>query len=221
MVLSIMALSIRYEVKIMAIKNVLLDDKIIKSARKEFLEHGYRNASLHKIAANAGITTGALYTRYNGKDDLFRSLVKNLLNQIDESSQTIAHQYQEVQLGKSAEEIIGVIRSEMNAYNALMVENYEECFLFYCRSEGSSVEKQLKEMLYSKTEQTIAYLSTIAKPGVDLTGIKLVMELQFYLFRQMLEYNYQNHLSSSSMELVDIFEQAGWRAIFENILKVE
>jgi AcrR family transcriptional regulator len=45
--------------------------KILEKARDQFLEHGYRGASLRNIAAQAGMTTGALYHHFRGKDELF------------------------------------------------------------------------------------------------------------------------------------------------------
>ena len=49
--------------------------KIIESAKKEFLEKGFMNASLRTIAANAGVTTGAMYRHFKDKDALFCALV--------------------------------------------------------------------------------------------------------------------------------------------------
>ncbi|MDR1082358.1 MAG: TetR/AcrR family transcriptional regulator, partial [Coriobacteriales bacterium] len=49
---------------------------IIASAKKEFLENGFANASLRKIAKGAGVTTGALYQHYADKETLFKSLVE-------------------------------------------------------------------------------------------------------------------------------------------------
>ena len=43
----------------MAVKDHSLDDKIIRAAEAEFLEHGFVAASMHKIAERAGVTTGA------------------------------------------------------------------------------------------------------------------------------------------------------------------
>ena len=51
----------------MAIRNFELDKKIINAANKEFLKEGFKKASLRRIAQTAGITTGALYTRYKNK----------------------------------------------------------------------------------------------------------------------------------------------------------
>ena len=48
----------------MANKDHSLDDGIIQAAYAEFLAYGFQKASLHKIAEKAGVTTGAIYTRY-------------------------------------------------------------------------------------------------------------------------------------------------------------
>ncbi|MFO7460142.1 MAG: TetR/AcrR family transcriptional regulator [Desulfatiglandales bacterium] len=45
--------------------------KLLEKARDHFLTHGYRGASLRNIARDAGLTTGALYHHFRGKDELF------------------------------------------------------------------------------------------------------------------------------------------------------
>ena len=61
----------------MALKDHSLDEKITKAAFDEFMEFGFQKASIRKIADRAGVTPGAVYTRYDSKDDLFCSLVSN------------------------------------------------------------------------------------------------------------------------------------------------
>jgi len=56
----------------LANKDHSLDDKIIRAAYSEFLAYGFCKASLHKISEKAGVTTGAIYTRYKNKDALLR-----------------------------------------------------------------------------------------------------------------------------------------------------
>jgi len=55
--------------------DVSIDPRIIDSAKKEFLMYGYEKASLKAICENAQITTGALYKRYKGKEELFCAVV--------------------------------------------------------------------------------------------------------------------------------------------------
>ncbi|MFQ9798913.1 MAG: TetR/AcrR family transcriptional regulator [Clostridia bacterium] len=57
--------------------------KILDCAKAEFLERGFVNASLRRICANAGVTTGALYKRYSGKEALFQALVQDVVDDID------------------------------------------------------------------------------------------------------------------------------------------
>ena len=44
---------------------------ILKSAMEVFLEVGYQEASMRKIAARAGITAGAIYKHFSGKEEMF------------------------------------------------------------------------------------------------------------------------------------------------------
>lgn len=53
-----------------------LDPLIFESAKKEFLTNGFEKASLKKICEGAGVTTGALYKRYRGKEELFAAVVE-------------------------------------------------------------------------------------------------------------------------------------------------
>ena len=49
--------------------------KLLASAKSEFLEKGYAKASLRKICANAGMTTGALYFFFKDKEDYYRTCI--------------------------------------------------------------------------------------------------------------------------------------------------
>lgn len=55
-------------------------EKLLQSARAEFLAKGYQGASLRSICKASGVTTGALYFFFKDKDDLFTSLVAPQLN---------------------------------------------------------------------------------------------------------------------------------------------
>lgn len=50
-------------------------ERIHAAAKAEFLEKGYRSASLRNIVKTAEVTTGALYGYYNSKEALFAALV--------------------------------------------------------------------------------------------------------------------------------------------------
>ena len=48
---------------------------ILASARRHFMEHGFKSASLNRIVADAGFTKGAFYGYYASKEERFDALV--------------------------------------------------------------------------------------------------------------------------------------------------
>ena len=57
-------------------------EKLIDSARREFMEKGYNKASLRKICADAGVTTGALYFFFEDKEALFGAIADGPYNEL-------------------------------------------------------------------------------------------------------------------------------------------
>ncbi len=53
-----------------------LDEKIIASAKAEFLREGYLGASLRQIAQGAGVSTASIYARHPNKQGLFSAVVE-------------------------------------------------------------------------------------------------------------------------------------------------
>jgi AcrR family transcriptional regulator len=49
--------------------------ELIEAARAVFLRRGFHGASLDEISAEAGYTTGAVYSRFGGKDELFLAVM--------------------------------------------------------------------------------------------------------------------------------------------------
>lgn len=50
--------------------------EILRAARTEFVEQGFRNASTNSMVKAAGISKGSLFYYFDGKDDLFVYLVE-------------------------------------------------------------------------------------------------------------------------------------------------
>ena len=68
----------------MSVRDTSIDPKLLQSARAEFMKHGFIKADLKTICEKAGITTGAIYKRYKGKEELFCAVVKDTADTLDE-----------------------------------------------------------------------------------------------------------------------------------------
>ena len=77
----------------MALRDHVLDGKITAAAMAEFSEKGYMGASLRRIAERAGVTVGAIQTRYSSKDALFTSLLRPLLDAIEAAFRDVKDDY--------------------------------------------------------------------------------------------------------------------------------
>jgi len=67
----------------MSVRDTSIDPRLIQSAREEFTKNGFIKADLKTICDNAGVTTGAVYKRYKGKEELFLAVVKDTADTLD------------------------------------------------------------------------------------------------------------------------------------------
>ncbi len=67
----------------MSVRDTSIDPRLIQSAREEFTKNGFIKADLKTICDNAGVTTGAVYKRYKGKEELFSAVVKDTADTLD------------------------------------------------------------------------------------------------------------------------------------------
>ena len=201
----------------MAVKDHSLDKKIIKAAMDEFRENDFLKASLNKIAEKAGLTTGAVYTRYKNKDELFCSLVYPLLEEMQRRFSPLEKSYNDVGDSENIGDILKVIRIERQIYVDILFTYYDECVLLFCRSTGSSVETQLNKWAKQKAVSTAEFIRQRAKKEIDTDLIELIMNEQFQFYRQVLQKGYDKEKTVRLMDSVEEFHESGWKGLFEKI----
>ena len=63
---------------------------LVAAARELFAEHGYAGIGTEEIVKRAGVTRGALYHHFSGKEDLLRAVLHDLARELAEASATAA-----------------------------------------------------------------------------------------------------------------------------------
>lgn len=201
----------------MANRDHSLDDGIIQAAYREFLSCGFEKASLHKIAENAGVTTGAIYTRYKNKDALFVSLLQGFFKTMEEMFSPVADEYERAKKSARTEDIIRAINAEESTYFRLLTEHYDDCTLFFSRSDGSSAESMLRELMNRKTKQTVDFFSEVYGKAPNEDAIRLLMGSQFWYFRQLLDEHLDEEKMFSCLRAILDFFNAGWRQLCDTL----
>ena len=201
----------------MANRDHSLDDGIIQDAYSEFLAYGFQKASLHKIAEKAGVTTGAIYTRYKNKDALFASLLQDFFETMKALFTPIAEEYEKIKHSAQPEDILRAINAEERIYFQLLTGHYDDCTLFFCRSDGSSVETVLHELMDQKAEQTVVFFFQVYGKEPNADAIRLLMGAQFGYFRQLLDKRLEEDKMLACLQAVLDFNNAGWRQLCESL----
>ena len=131
-------------------------EKLLKSALAEFSEKGYMKASLRKICADAGVTTGALYFFFRNKNDLFAAIVDTPLKEL---CRLLNEHYM-----NDAEEMVSddpaVLTAEyhiethggLDALVEYMYQYYDVFILLLTKAQGSEYENAV-DMVVDMTER--------------------------------------------------------------------
>lgn len=121
--------------------------RLIESAKTEFAEKGYMKASLRKICANAGVTTGALYFFFKDKEDLFAAIVGQPLDELKQI--LIGHFTVEKELTMS--EVYEHINNGHDEFSAALIHhlyaNYDAFILLITKAQGSHFDNCVDEMV--------------------------------------------------------------------------
>lgn len=115
-------------------------DRLLESARTEFMEKGYMKASLRNICKNAGLTTGALYFFFRDKEDLFAALVKEPLDTLWElMNDHYRAEREQMEDSQKADEIEEDQNVSVEIVHYLY-QHYEDFQLAVTKSQGSGFE---------------------------------------------------------------------------------
>lgn len=147
----------------MAEESEATETKILQSAKVEFLDKGFTSASLRTIAANAGLTTGAMYRHFKDKDALFCALVDDAIDktiEVIKAGGLDAHKELEEAASKEHTEDEKRILMEFMDF---IYANFDAFTLLLTKSAGSTHQNFLEEICNLYTEsilQTITWMKS-------------------------------------------------------------
>lgn len=129
---------------------------ILKSAMKNFLSVGFRNASIRNICRDAGVTNGAFYAHFKSKDDLFAALVSDKLQVFNETYQDLSKMNI-----RSANDVMRVFEASYGSIETLIHYIYSEKEVFKLileSSDGSSYADFVNDLIDEECENTMIFL---------------------------------------------------------------
>lgn len=129
---------------------------IIHSARKEFLDRGFKDASMRVIAASSGISTSNIYNYFQSKDQILREVLAPLMHALNRLEQDhISPDNLNLRIFDSGEEQY----LRINLFVELILTYRNELKLLLFHSHGSSLEGFHDEFTDRQTRIGMEYFS--------------------------------------------------------------
>ncbi|MDR1547293.1 MAG: TetR/AcrR family transcriptional regulator [Hungatella sp.] len=150
-----------------------IDPRILSSAKKVFLTHGFQNASLKEICEDAGITTGALYKRYKGKEALFNAVTADTVAALDD----FLEQRCTVEAGLLSDEALikawDMDEEYMLGYFRFLQEYREGFILLIKCAEGTAYSNFQHDWVEKMSVKTYEYFLETQKRGLTSRSISM------------------------------------------------
>ena len=150
----------------MAVPDHSIDPRIFESARKEFLNNGFEKASLKAICEKAGVTTGALYKRYKGKEDLFCAVVEQTVKDLYEVAHSRGDRDPAAMSDAELIKAWDMDGADMMWWFRFLYDRRDDFYLLLSCSQGTRYANFPHDWVELLTKATSAYLAEAQRRGL-------------------------------------------------------
>jgi len=188
---------------------------ILSAAMQEFLEKGFKSASLRNIVKTAGVTTGALYGYYDSKEDLFEALVGKDYNFLLDCFRKAQKEFAEIPPEEQPDNLTSTSGECM--YEMLLYA-LNEFKLILCCSEGTRFSKLIDEMVEIETNATHDYFKVLERlgrpvPSIDKRLEHILITGMFNTFFELIIHEMPLEEAKHYLKEMRAFYTAGWMKI--------
>lgn len=198
-------------------ENLNTVNNILNCAKNEFLEKGFKDASLRNIAKKAGVTTGAIYGYFKDKDDIFVSLVKNVLtgfySLIEEVERADSVKYNE---NIELKNLLFNSKESHIKYIDYIYDNFDICKLIIVCSNGSSLENYMDNLLEKILRENKASIRLIKETSeVDEFTIHVIVEFYIRTITEFVKHDIPYQIAIKQFDNISTFFFAGWNRLMK------
>ncbi len=196
--------------------------KIIKIAKKEFLDKGFKDASLRGIVKEAGFTQGAFYGYYKDKEALFISIVSEVANGLVEQFKKaqVAH-FDLIEKGstKTSRELSTNYLKDFMEY---IYDNFDIFKLIICCSDGTSYQNYVHDLVELEVKVASKYYERLKDMGklegeVSANLHHMITSAYFTAVFETVVHDMSREEAESYINDLAKFFNSGW----ESLLKIK
>lgn len=193
-------------------------ERILEAAKAEFLEKGFRTASLRTIVKAAGVTTGALYGYYDSKEALFDALVEECYEHFLSTYRNALDDFGNLPIEQQPERMSTVSQTCLEKLLLYMFEHREAFHLLLLCSEGTRYSSMRDALVQLEINATHRYYRVLEKLGTPAPQIDprlehiLVTGLMNAYF-EMIIHDMPLTDAQQYLQVLHSFYSAGWLKI--------
>lgn len=190
-------------------------DRILSSAKQEFMEKGFLNASLRNIVKKAGVTTGAFYRYYDSKEALFSALVDEHASYVLNLFNNTVDEFEKLPGDAQTEQMLDTSSACLAKLLDYIYDHYDAFKLLIECAEGTPYTDFIHQLVVREVESAYTYMQTLVDMGykVEPLNKNLIYIIASGLFAGIFEAVVHDMPKEEAREYLSQFHRfygAGW-----------
>lgn len=195
-------------------------ERVLEFAKAEFLEKGFKEASLRTIAKNADTSTGSIYTRFSDKEGLFNAVVLPVISEFKKwfwQEQEAFNKYPNDHKKKDAFEYS---TDKVKTFVDYIYDHFDVFKLLITCAEGTAFSDFIHDIVEVDVEYTIKFIESTGNDALSsgraTTELLHILSSSFYsgLFETVVHDMSREDAYVYVKQLREFF-QCGWTNIFK------
>lgn len=139
--------------------------KILEVGKREFLEKGFKDASLNRIVAEAGFTKGAFYGYYPDKAALFEDIVREAADGLVDRFKAAQDAHFDLIPEERTKESLVLSTQYLRSFVEYLYAYFDEFRLILCCADGTKYASFLHDLVDREVEKTESYYKALREKG--------------------------------------------------------
>ncbi len=194
--------------------------KILEIGKREFLDKGFKDASLRKIVAEAGFTKGAFYGYYPDKAALFEALVFEAADGLIKEFKEAQDAHFDLIPSDKTDESRNLSTEYLRHFMNYIYDHFDEFKLILCRSEGTRYRNYIHDLVVMDVERTEKYYGILRAKGKIAGNVSkelhhMITSAYFTAAFETVVHDMTREKAMEYIEELAVFFNSGWNGLLK------
>jgi len=193
-------------------------EKILEIGKKEFLDKGFKEASLNEIVEKAGFTKGAFYGYYPTKESLFDSLVFEVINEFNEKFKKAKDDHFNLILQNKVSRTINLSTDYLKYFVNYVYDHFDVFKLILCCSNGTKYNNYIHDLVVQDIIWTEEFFKILKAKNKIRGNISkelhhMIISAYFTAAFETVVHDMKREEAIKYIEELATFFNAGWKSL--------